>query len=126
MATATATTATGIDAVYYMTQDIQRARTFYETLLGLKPAVEMNGDGGGTFVEYELADGATFGLGHLPDAPFHESGGVMFAVPDVQAALDRAKELGARVVFDYMELPVCHMAWLVDTEGNGFCLHHRK
>lgn len=126
MATATATTATGIDAVYYMTQNLQRARTFYETLLGLKATFEMNGDGGGSFVEYELPDGTTFGLGHLPDAPFHESGGVMFAVPDVQAALDRAKELGARVNFDFMDLPACHMAWAQDTEGNGFCLHHRK
>lgn len=125
MATATATTATGIDAVYYLTQDLKRARAFYETLLGLKPTVEMGGEGS-EFVEYDLPDGTTFGLGYIPDAPFHESGGAMFAVPDVAAAFERAKELGARVNFDFMDLPSCHMAWVQDTEGNGFCLHHRK
>ncbi len=126
MATAEATITTGIDAVYYMTQDFKRARTFYETVLGLKPTVEMSGDGGGSFVEYDLQDGTTFGLGYLPDAPWHESGGVMFAVPDVKTALERAKAAGAQVQFDVMELPVCHMAWARDTEGNSFCLHHRK
>jgi predicted enzyme related to lactoylglutathione lyase len=127
MATANAaTTATGIDAVYYMTQDFQRARTFYEGLLGLKPSFEMTGEGGGSFVEYELPDGTTFGLGRMPHAPFRDSGGAMFAVGDVQAALENAKAAGAQVDFDFMDLPACHMAWARDTEGNAFCLHHRK
>lgn len=127
MATETASTvATGIDAVYYLTQDLQRAKTFYESVLGIKPTAEMTGDGGGSFVEYELADGTTFGLGYMPDSPWHESGGVMFAVPDVKTALERAKSAGAEVQFDYMELPVCDMAWARDTEGNSFCLHRRK
>lgn len=127
MATAEATTTvTGMDAVYYLTQDLKRARAFYESALGLKPTWETTGDGGGSFVEYELPDGTTFGLGHIPDSPWHESGGVMFAVPDVKAALERVKAAGASVQFDYMDLPVCHMAWARDTEGNSFCLHHRK
>lgn len=117
---------TGMDAVYYMTQDLQRARTFYEGVLGLNPTWEIAGEGGGSFVEYDLPDGTTFGLGHIPGSPWHESGGVMFAVPDVKEALERAKAAGATVQFDYMELPVCHMAWARDPEGNSFCLHHRK
>ncbi len=127
MATAEATTtATGIDAVYYMTRDFQRARNFYESVLGLKSAAEMTGEDGSSFVEYELKDGTTFGLGFLLNAPWHDSGGAMFAVPDVKAALERAKSAGAQVQFDYMELPSCHMAWALDTEGNSFCVHHRK
>lgn len=127
MATANATTvATGIDAVYYMAQDFARARKFYEDVLGMKPTAEMPTEGGSSFVEYELADGAAFGLGHMPDAPWHPGGGAMFAVGDVKAALERAKAAGAQVVFDFMDLEPCQMAWLTDTEGNGFCLHHRK
>ena len=126
MATAQETTvALGMDAVYYMTKDLQRARKFYEGVLGLKPTWEMPGDGG-SFVEYELSDGSTFGLGHMPGAPWHESGGAMFAVGDVKATLEKAKEAGAQVFFDYMELEPCEMAWVSDTEGNSLGLHHRK
>ncbi len=117
---------TGMDAVYYMTQDYGRARKFYESALDLKATWEISGEGGGSFVEYELPDGTTFGLGHMPDSPWHESGGIMFAVPDVKAALERVKGAGAQVQFDYMELPVCDMAWARDTEGNSFCLHRRR
>lgn len=121
------TTAIGLDAVYYMTKDFQRARKFYEGVLGLKMTADMSGDAGGSsFVEYELPDGTAFGLGYMPDAPWHESGGAMFAVADVKAALEKAKAAGAHVAFDYMELEPCEMAWVVDTEGNSFGLHHRK
>jgi predicted enzyme related to lactoylglutathione lyase len=127
MATAQETTvALGMDAVYYMTKDLQRARNFYENVLGLRATFDMSGDGGGSFVEYELPDGSTFGLGHIPDAPFHESGGAMFAVADVKAALEKAKAAGAQVFFDYMDLQPCEMAWVSDTEGNSLGLHHRK
>jgi predicted enzyme related to lactoylglutathione lyase len=125
MATANAVTAAGIDAVYYMTRDFNRARKFYEGVLGLKPARQQSNEGN-DWVEYELGDGSTFGLGHMSGEEFHGSGGAMFAVPDVKQALDLAKESGATVVWDVMEMPECSMAWAIDTEGNSFGLHHRK
>jgi predicted enzyme related to lactoylglutathione lyase len=126
MATAQAVTVTGMDAVYYLAKDFKRARTFYESALGLRVSSEMQGEGGGEFVEYDLSDGSTFGLAYLPDTPWHESGGVMFAVPNVKQALERAKSAGASVYYDTMELPSCEMAWARDTEGNSFSVHHRK
>ena len=125
MATTSAAIATGIDAVYYLSKDFTRISSFYEKVLGLQPAWKDKSDGG-EWAEYELADGSTFGLGHMPEQPFNPGGGVMFAVPDVPEALQRAKDAGATVVFDYMETPACHMAWCLDTEGNMFCLHKRK
>jgi predicted enzyme related to lactoylglutathione lyase len=124
MATVQSSIATGMDAVYYLTKDFARARTFYEGALGMRPTWEDSSEGG-QWVEYQLADGTTFGLGHMPGSEFHPSGGIMFAVPDVKDALSRVKDAGAGVVFDYLETPVCHMAWCVDSEGNTFCLHHR-
>jgi predicted enzyme related to lactoylglutathione lyase len=50
----------------------------------------------------------------------------MFAVEDVAAALERAKNAGATVLFDTLETPACTMAWATDTEGNSFGLHRRK
>ena len=126
MATAQNTaTITGIDAIYYLAQDFDRARKFYESAFDLKPTFEMVGDEGGSFVEYDLPDGATFGLAQLKDSPWHMNGSIEFAVADVDAALKRAVDAGAKLNED-VDLPSCRMAWLQDTEGNSFCLHRRK
>lgn len=120
------TIVTGTDAVYFLAQDFARARGFYETSLGLKATLEMPDGPDGMFVEYELGDGTTFGLAYLPGRPFHISGGIMFAVPDVNAAAERAKAAGGEVSSGVIELPSCDMAWVTDPEGNIFCLHRRK
>jgi predicted enzyme related to lactoylglutathione lyase len=125
MATTNVVTAAGIDAVYYMTRDFQRARKFYEGVLGLKPAWQQSNEGN-DWVEYELGDGSTFGLGHMPDSEFRGSAGVLFAVSDVKQALEQAKNAGATVLFDAFEMPGCEMAGCMDTEGNSLFLHHRK
>jgi predicted enzyme related to lactoylglutathione lyase len=126
MATAqSAATITGIDAIYYLAKDFDRARRFYEGAFDLKPTMEMTGGEGGSFVEYDLPDGATFGLALLKDTPWHMNGSIEFSVPDVDAAVARAKAAGATLNED-LELPTCRMAWLTDTEGNSFCLHRRK
>jgi predicted enzyme related to lactoylglutathione lyase len=126
MATAQNTaTITGIDAIYYLAKDFDRARKFYESAFDLQPTFEMVGDEGGSFVEYDLPDGSTFGLARLGDSPWHMNGSIEFAVPDVDTAVKRATEAGATLNED-MELPSCRMAWLTDTEGNSFCLHKRK
>lgn len=126
MATAANTaTITGIDAIYYLAKDFERARKFYESAFDLKATFEMVGDEGGSFVEYDLPDGATFGLAKLNDSPWHMNGSIEFAVPDVDGAIKRAVEAGATLNED-VDLPTCRMAWLQDTEGNSFCLHRRK
>lgn len=126
MAGATDTaTITGIDAIYYLAKDFDRARRFYESAFGLKATGEMIGEGGGSFVEYDLPDGSTFGLAQLSDSPWHMNGSIEFAVPDVDAAVKRAVDAGA-TLNDDEDLPTCRMAWLQDTEGNSFCLHRRK
>jgi predicted enzyme related to lactoylglutathione lyase len=125
MSTVQSSIATGIDAVYYLTQDFDRARSFYENVLGLHASWEDRGDDA-AWVEYELPDGATFGLGYMKGREFAPSGGVMFAVPDVKETLERAKAAGATPVFEFLETPVCYMSWCIDPEGNRFCIHHRK
>jgi predicted enzyme related to lactoylglutathione lyase len=125
MATATQTLVTGMDAVYYIAKDFDRARKFYETGLGLKATFEMIGEGGGSFVEYDLGDGTTFGIAKLADAEWHMNGSIEFTTPDVGAAVKSAVAAGATLNED-LDLPTCRMAWLQDTEGNSFCFHKRK
>lgn len=126
MTTAEATTlVTGMDAVYYIAKDFARARKFYESGLGLKPTFEMLEGEGGSFVEYDLQDGTTFGIALLADSPWHMNGSIEFTVPDVDAAIKSAVAAGGTLNED-LDLPTCRMAWFSDTEGNSFCLHKRK
>ena len=110
---------TGIDALYYLVKDLDRATTFYRDVLGLKPAA-------GAMAEFALPDGATFGL-YKPerDADWHASGGVMFAVPDAAAAVSELRGRGISIS-EPMETPACFMGFGEDTEGNGFIIHQRK
>jgi predicted enzyme related to lactoylglutathione lyase len=114
-----------IDAVYYMVKDVQRARRFYEEGLGFTPSLVAE-SGEWTGVEYELPTGQTFGLGRSSEIPWRECGGAMIAVADVKSATERVREYGGKVHADTADTPVCVMSWCEDTEGNTFCLHHRK
>ncbi|MFN2460743.1 MAG: VOC family protein [Candidatus Velthaea sp.] len=120
---ATAPKVSGIDATYYLAQDLERATEFYRKLFGAEPTLQMPG----MVSEWTFAGGESFGL-YKPGedgGEFHPSGGVMFAVDDFTAAVDAHKSAGVK--FNGTEdTPGCHMAFGVDSEGNGFILHKRK
>ncbi|HEV7180235.1 MAG TPA: VOC family protein [Candidatus Baltobacteraceae bacterium] len=122
MATETAgTVANGIDCVCYLAKDFSRATSFYETRLGLKPS-----RGAESWVEYDLSDGTTFSIVQLPEGAWYQTGGAMFAVPDVPAAVAALRAAGTTIHGDVYDSPVCTMAWCDDTEGNNFAVHKRK
>jgi predicted enzyme related to lactoylglutathione lyase len=121
MTTDQSTAVRGMDCVCYLAKDLDRARGFYEGVLGMIPAIR-----GDTWVEYEFNDGSTFALSKLPGSDWYPSGGAMFAVHDLQAALERVRGAGANVHSDAIETPVCVMVWCTDVEGNGFALHKRR
>ena len=122
MATATGIQATGIDIHAYLVKDPKRATQFYKDTLGLKPSWE--GEQG---AEFELADGATFGVWKMSDGSWHPSAGVFFAVPDIKAAVEQLKAQGVKLLdSEPFESEVCHMIGVEDTEGNSFMIHQRK
>ena len=113
---------TGIDIHTYFVKDANRATAFYRDVLGLKCTWEMQGMG----AEFELPDGSTFGL-WKPDGDMKwEAGyGIMFAVPDINAAVAELRGKGVQIS-DPEEFPPCFMAFAEDPEGNRVILHHRK
>jgi predicted enzyme related to lactoylglutathione lyase len=111
----------GLHFVIYLTQDFRRARTFYESLFGLRPGAYDTE----YFVEYELPDGNAFSLGHLPDTPFAPSAGAVFGVPDAEAAIVQVEALGGKLITRYGGA-ACTSGWCTDTEGNSFGVHQRK
>jgi len=111
----------GIDAVYYLAKDLDRAVAFYRDVLGLPVASTFpNG------VEFVLSDGSAFGVSHMPGA-WYPCGGAMFAVDDVAAAVERFRARGLEIyTHGVLEAPSCSVAWCADTEGNNFTVHKRK
>jgi predicted enzyme related to lactoylglutathione lyase len=112
---------TGFHFVMYLTDDMPRARAFYESLFSLKPGA-FNSE---YFVEYDLADGGTFALAHNPTAPRIQCGGAMFGVADSEAAIARVEELGGKLL-DRFGGDSCSSGWCVDPDGNPFGVHQRK
>jgi predicted enzyme related to lactoylglutathione lyase len=124
MSTVSSTAIKGIDIVTYLAQDGERAKAFYRDVLGLN----ISSDYGPQGAEFELKDGATFGVWKMTDGSFRPGGGIMFAVDDIKSAV--AEFQGRGVPFEddgaIEETPVCFMAFATDPEGNTFILHQRK
>jgi predicted enzyme related to lactoylglutathione lyase len=103
--------------------DLDRATKFYTDLLGAEPSMAFPG----MVSEWTFPGGETFGLYKPPDlSGFKTSGGAMFAVDDVAAAVSAHKARGVQIEEHVEETPVCFMGFGTDSEGNTFILHKRK
>jgi predicted enzyme related to lactoylglutathione lyase len=112
---------TGIDVHLFNVQDFDRALAFYTGLLGRAPTTTMPG----AWAEFELPDGSAFAIGKHDNHPWQPGYMIMFAVPDVPAAVELVQSLGGKAA-EPGESPVCFMSFAEDTEGNHLVLHHRK
>lgn len=110
----------GIHFAMYLTDDLSRARTFYESLFGLTAGPFEND----YYVEYDLPDGGAFALAHIPGQERTPSGGIMFGVADSEAAIARIESLGGKLLAR-MGGTLCSTGWCTDTEGNPFGVHQR-
>lgn len=124
MAVAGANAIKGIDITTYLVQDPARAKAFYRDTLGLDVTQEYGEQG----AEFTFADGTTFGIWKMTDGSYRPSGGVMFAVDDLESAVREYRSRGVAFEDDgaIEETPACYMAFGTDTEGNSFILHQRK
>jgi predicted enzyme related to lactoylglutathione lyase len=111
---------TGIDASYYYAKDLGRAVAFYNDLFAMEPEMHVPD----MFAEWVFQGGEAFGL--YKGDEYKPGNGMMFAVPDIQAAVKDLTAKGVAVHGEIEDTPVCHMAFGTDSEGNGFILHQRK
>jgi predicted enzyme related to lactoylglutathione lyase len=104
-------------------KDKERARTFYEETLELKPAsVQMDG----AWVEYDLGP-TTIGVGcHPAWQPSRDGTTVAFEVADFDEAYAKLQERGVSFDIEKLETPVCWMAQFRDPDGNKLVIHKRK
>src|SRR5438128_807612 len=104
--------------------DMERARDFYEGVLGLKVAEEMMS---GKWVEYAVGD-HTLAIANVSDTwrPSDQGTGAALEVEDFDDAIMRLKERDVRFAAEPFETPCCHMAVIQDPDGNKLIIHKLK
>ena len=92
-----------------------------------KPSFEGAPD---TYTVWEVDGNAVGGMMQMsdemfpPEVPAHWS--VCFAVADADGTVAKAKELGAAVVAEPMDMPIGRFAALVDPQGAAFTIMQRS
>ena len=104
--------------------DIERARSFYEEVLGLKASDEMMQ---GRWIEYDVGDD-TLAITNVSDiwTPSDQGTGAALEVEDFDDAIKRLNDGHVRFVAEPFETPCCHMAVIHDPDGNKLIIHKLK
>jgi catechol 2,3-dioxygenase-like lactoylglutathione lyase family enzyme len=107
----------------YAVTDLDRARKFYEGVLGLQPTILKEGM---PWVEYAIGP-ATLGIG-VSDKwkPSRDGASIAIEVDNFDEAIAELKNKGVEFEMGPLETPVCHMAVLRDPDGSKICIHRRK
>lgn len=113
---------TAIAFTVYPVSNMERARAFYEHVLGLHVSSNYRD----IWIEYDLG-GATFAIsteemGHTPGA---KGAVVAFEVSDLDAFVHKMKERAVCFVTEAFDTPVCRMAVIEDQDGNHIKIHKR-
>lgn len=110
--------------------DLQRARTFYETVLRLSPPAVLSGDLNGPrgFLEYSIGENTLaittdWSDGQPPESP---SVGLILEVEDFAEAIRHIEECGISFALGPFEGPTCSIALIADPDGNTIGIHKRK
>ena len=104
--------------------DINRARSFYEEVLGLKASDEMMQ---GRWIEYDVGDD-TLAIANVSDTwtPSDQGTGAALEVEDFDDAIKRLNDRHVRFAAEPFETPCCHMAVIQDPDGNKLMIHKLK
>jgi len=96
--------------------NMNRAREFYEGVLGLVPDTEMT---------YPIG-GGTLALASVGEQwkPSQDGTSAALEVDNLDAAIERLEE--RKVSYDKVDSPVCQMAVIEDPDGNKLIIHKLK
>jgi predicted enzyme related to lactoylglutathione lyase len=111
--------------VFHPVSEVPRARDFYEKLLGLKAAVNMEFQPGVWWIEYDVAGVALAVSNAFPSTG---SGGTSVAleVQDLDQALAAIKQAGVAVTIEPQDFSPCRMFGVNSPDGHPVVFHQRK
>ncbi|MFV0338208.1 MAG: VOC family protein [Chthoniobacterales bacterium] len=109
----------------YPVTDMQRARAFYEGILGLTVTMDSS-EAGAHWVEYDIGAG-TLAIGAAEGMlPSQDGCSVALEVEDFGTAVEELEKSGVEFHFGPIETPVCYMLFVRDPDGNSIGIHQRK
>jgi predicted enzyme related to lactoylglutathione lyase len=117
---------TEVAFVAYPVTDIERARGFYEGVLGLQPSRDFSEESF-SWIEYDLGAN-TLAVVEMPPGQWNPSPDGVCAGLEVEEFDSAIAELKARNIHfevEAMETPVCRMAVIADPDGNKITIHKR-
>ncbi len=119
--------ATGFAYVGYPVADLERSRHFYGEVLGLKCIHdEPLGTGGDQrWIEYEVGN-ETLAISNAWPPSGQSGPSVAIEVENLEAAMEHLRQSGVPIMLETLESPVCHMAVVLDPDGNAVTIHQLK
>ena len=109
----------------YPVTNMERARAFYEGVLGLTVTMNHKMENG-HWVEYDIGTG-TLAIGVAPGMnPSTDGCTVSLEVDDFEKAISELQSANVTFAFGPIETPVCHMVFVRDPDGNSVGIHKRK
>jgi len=104
--------------------DLERARAFYEGVLGLKVSEEMME---GKWIEYAIGED-TLAIANVGEewTPSDQGTGAALEVENFEEAIKRLKDRQVRFAAEPFETPCCNMAVVQDPDGNKLMIHKLK
>ena len=106
--------------------DMNRARSFYEGILGLQKSGEFLES---KWIEYGVGKD-TLAITNVsvsdPWRPSDQGTSVALEMEDFDAAIAELKKANVRFAAEPFETPVCHIAVLQDPDGNKLMIHKLK
>jgi predicted enzyme related to lactoylglutathione lyase len=110
----------------YPVVDVEAARGFYETVLGLEPGMVGN-HGDIHWIEYDLPGGGCLAITNASGTPSAEAGGtIAFEVEDLDVLIEHLRGRDVRLRGDIVAGPNCRMITCLDPDGNSIVLHQRN
>lgn len=113
----------------YPFTDVDRARGFYEGILGLKAdmAEQFDGENGQKqwWIEYDI-NGVTLALSNTWPPSGEGGPSAALEVDDLDEWRKMLQEKNVPFVFDTMDTPVCRFICIQDPDKNCLVIHQRK
>ncbi|MEO7049037.1 MAG: VOC family protein [Ferruginibacter sp.] len=111
--------------------DIERAKTFYETILDIEMMTRKDGDDEGVFFPFnpnvvQATSGRVTGVLSKSARNTPSTNGTMVylnASPGIQIVLDKVQYAGGKIIAPKIKIPAGFIAVIIDTEGNKVGLH---
>jgi predicted enzyme related to lactoylglutathione lyase len=111
--------------------DIDRAKTFYETILNIEMIKRTDGNDEAVFFPFnpnviQATSGRVTGVLAKSDRNIPSGNGTVVyinASPSIQLVLDKVVQAGGKVIAPKTQIPAGFIAIIIDSEGNKVGLH---